>query len=563
MAQEFARGFPAVAAYLARPLRNPPIEALVEGLGVLAGRIERVLDATAPRAAVHFTDLLFPELLRPFPAATIIEVLPAGAAARERRWLEAGAEFEGISVDGVRPRFRAHAPLRTDPWRVEDARLAWSSDRGQSLDVLLGPIASPRDGAALSPVLPLRLFLAGEPRSALALLASLHEHVAAIELVEGDRTRELPRTALRSWGLDSGQALLPRERDEHPGFRLVRELLVLPAKFAFVEVVADVPPPAAPRVTLRFRFATPIPQSVQVTRDSLRTNCIPVANVFDTTTEPLRADLERPTHVLRAAGLAPAHAEVYGVRRVTAEVRTGGRMEIAEGAAFAAAARGSPAGLVYTLHRQVLGAERAPDLVLGLETAVDATSPDIDVLSLEVWATNRALPSALGVGDVRIATPLSPPSCTFRNIVAVSPYRPPPVGEDLRWRTLALLAMTARSLARTDSLRALLHALDLHRTHDRQAARAHAQRVEAIRSVTCRPAVVALERGIARGTDITLELAERAFEGDGDAILFGRVLAQLFAHEASLNAFARTTLRLAGSGRQYVFPALSDERTVG
>ena len=558
--EAFARAFPTIAANLARPLRDPAVEAIAHGLTVLAGRVERVLDATAPRAAVHFADLLFPELLRPFPAATIVEVLPTGRAARERRTFPPGLEFEGIAVEGTRARFRAHAPTRIDPWRVEDAKLAWSSERGQSLEIALAPHHL-REGAALPSPLPLRLYVAGEPRIALTLLSSIEERLAAIELVSGERTVEVPRSALRRWGLRTAEALLPEDRLEHPGHRLVRELLILPMKFAFLEIEsAGAPPrPTTPRVTLRLRFETPLPASVQVTGESFRTNCFPVSNTFGTTTDPLRVALERPSHVLRPAGYPPAHAEVYGVRRVTTRLPSGERAEIAEGAAFDGTPGALP-GVFYTLRREAPDPGRAGDLSLELEVATDAAdSPELDVLTLDVWATNRSLPSAL---DVRIATPWSPPSCTFRNIVAVTPYRPAPLEGDLRWRTLALLGLTTRPIARASSLRTLLHALDLHRTADRQAARAHAHRLEAIHAVTMRAATHPIERGVARGTDVLLELAEHAFDSEGEAILFARVLAQLFAHECSLNSFARTTVRFTGNGRSVTFPPVSEDRTV-
>jgi type VI secretion system protein ImpG len=561
--EAFARAFPTIAANLARPLRNPGVEAVAHGLTVLAARVERVLDATAPLAAVHFADLLFPELLRPFPASTIVEVVPTGTAARERHSFPPGLEFEGIAVEGTRARFRAHAPVRLDPWRVEDARLAWSTERGQSLEIVLAPLQV-REGLAPPSPLPLRLHVAGEPRSALTLLSSIEERVASIEIVSGEHTVEIPRSALRRWGLRTSEALLPEERLEHPGYRLVRELLILPTKFAFLEIDSDRAPPvpAAPRHTLRLRFETPLPASVQVTRESFRTNCVPVSNTFDTTTDPLRVALERPSHVLRPAGYPPAHAEVYGVRRVTTRLRSGERVEIAEGAAFDGTP-GALRGVFYTLHRAAPDPGRAADLSLELEVAADATEPpELDVLTLDVWATNRSLPSALGVGDVRIATPWSPSSCTFRNIVAVTPYRPAPLADDLRWRTLALLGLTTRPIARADSLRTLLHALNLHRTADRQAARAHAQRLEAIAAVTMRAATHPIERGVARGSDVLLELAERAFDSEGEAVLFARVLAQLFAHECSLNSFARTTVRFTGNGRTVAFPPLSEDRTV-
>jgi type VI protein secretion system component VasA len=145
----------------------------------------------------------------------------------------------------------------------------------------------------------------------------------------------------------------------------------------------------------------------------------------------------------------------------------------------------------------------------------------------------------------------------------VTPYRPAARGEALVWRTLALSALSARTLADRDSLRSLLHVLNLHPLGDSQAARAHAQRLEAIVGIETQPVVERL-RGIAmRGHDVRVRLAEGAFDGEGEAFLFGQVIARLFAHEASLNAFVRTTVHLVATGRQFKFPALHADRVLG
>jgi type VI secretion system protein ImpG len=548
----FAHAFPALASSLARPLRNPRVEGLVVGLDVLAARVERLLDRTAARASVHYADLLFPELLRPFPSATIGELTPHGSTAAERRPFPAGAEFEGRAVDGVRPRFRAHAPFRIDPWRVEDARLVWSSERGHALEIALAPLVT---GESAPPLFPLRLHFGGEPRAAFALLAGVAGHLSAIEVASAEAVLSVPPQALRLWGFAADEPLLPRERFEHPGHRLLREFLMMSAKFAFVEIDAPLAPLRGPSAILRLRFDSPV--SPVVTRESVRTNCVPVVNVFETTTEPLRVSLERPSHVLRAAGLAPDQAEIYGVRRVTGRDPEGGRVPIPEGAAF------EGVGLVYTLHRATAASGRSSDVRLELESAPDAESlPEVDLLSVDAWATNRGLAQTLGIGDVRVATPQSPASCTFRNLSAVTPYRPAPMGRTLQQRTLALLALSARSLTRADSLQALLHALDLHRDADAQAARAHAHRLSAVRSVHVTPATAPLDHGVARGSDVHVELSERAFDGEGEALLFGRVLAHLFAHEARVNRFVRTTVRLVETGRSWTSPAQSEEREV-
>ena len=156
--------------------------------------------------------------------------------------------------------------------------------------------------------------------------------------------------------------------------------------------------------------------------------------------------------------------------------------------------------------------------------AQESVDPDIDVLSIELWATNRAVPLSLGLGDVRVPSPLSPSGFAFRNVRAVTPYRATSHGELLVWRAIALGALSTRTLANRDALRTLLHALDLHAMADLQAGRAHAQKVEAIVEVTTAPAVDRLGGKSVRGHDVNVRLNESAFDEKGRPSCSGRFL---------------------------------------
>src|SRR5215472_6309865 len=104
LAAEFARAFPTLADQLATPILDPEVERLVEGYVELAQRIDRLITARSARALEFYADLLSPELLRPFPAATILELEPArGVAGRIE--VAAGAEFWSVPVEGKRCRF--------------------------------------------------------------------------------------------------------------------------------------------------------------------------------------------------------------------------------------------------------------------------------------------------------------------------------------------------------------------------------------------------------------------------------------------------------------------------
>jgi type VI secretion system protein ImpG len=558
-ADAFARAFPAIADRLAQIGPDPDLERLVEGFTELAKRVERVIDATSLRSVGHFAELLTPELLRPFPSATILELAPLGSRRATREDFEAGAEFESISLDGTQCRFRAHAPFAFVPWRVADAKTAWSGSNanGHSLDVGLAPIGPPRPGE--SP-LPLRFHFLGEQRSALLILAWIHAHLVDVELEVDGEVTALGRHAARGWGFGLDEALLPVEPLEHPGLRLLRELMILPAKFAFVEVSGP-PIPASARAVVRFRFDTALPSSVRVDPETIRTNCLPVINAFGTTADPVRPSLERPDQPIRPASFRPAHGEVYAIRDIVARFRNGERAPVASVTAFGAARAGAR-GMKYAIERTPSRSGAGHDVSLAA-AAEEGLDPEVDVLSIDLWATNRALPVSLGVGDVRIAGPLSPRGLGFRNVRALTPYRAAAQGELLVWRVLALSALSARTLASREALRTLLHAFDLHAIADLQAGRAHAQKLEAIVDVVLKPTIDHLGGASVRGHDVTVRLTESGFDGEGEAFLFGNVLAHLFAHEASLNAFVRTTVHLVTTGRLFRFPALHAARVIG
>src|SRR5579862_2635998 len=109
-AERFGAGLPALAGALAQPTTDAPLERVREGLFYLgAACTDRVreLEAEGQRA---LADVVAPDLLRPFPAATILEFSVEKAARR----VPAGAE---VMTSGPRPcRFRTIGELRVAPW---------------------------------------------------------------------------------------------------------------------------------------------------------------------------------------------------------------------------------------------------------------------------------------------------------------------------------------------------------------------------------------------------------------------------------------------------------------
>lgn len=561
LAASFARAYPALAPRLAERSADPDVERLLEAFTYLTERIHEIVDSGSPTAAQVFGDLLSPELARPFPCATVVEI---AAPRTDRITVPAGAEFDSIPIDGTRCRFRAWSSFDLVPWVLDDARIAWSTAEGQSINLSLRSTG----GFGLSSLFPLRLHLSGDSRAALTLLLFLRCHLAEIALVVGDKTFPLGK-AIRAWGLRADEALLPPEPFEHPGLRLLREYYVLPAKFAFVEIApSELPEIATDRVEIKLRFDAQLPTTTHVTRENVRLNCVPVANVFETTTDPIWPTLERPTHLLRPAGLPLGHGETYSVTRVLARAEDHpGVMPVAMFSEFEAAPSDSLRDAFYIARALPTASGRGNEVHLSLGSPLDGgVLPAIEFLSVEVRADNGALPNALGIGDVSLPTE-STRRLSFRNVSAVSTYRPPASGDELRWRTLAVTSLSALPLTNAETLQTLLHVLNLHPLTDAQAARAHAQRLAAILTVAASPArarhgdVCGEQRGtVVVGHDVRVDVSNTGFDGEGDALVFASVLSRVFAHETSLGTFARTTVKVVETGRVFTFPALHGDR---
>jgi len=580
LARAFARAYPSLAPHLSEPSRDPDVERLLDAFSSLTEHVHRLVDEGAPRAAQVFADLLAPELTRPFPASTIVAFDPPREGGRVQ--VQAGAEVESVPVDGTPCRFTAWSAFDVVPWALARARTAWNRDEGQTLSLSLEATSVAPEGLVAS-LLPLRLHLSRDTHAGRTLLLFLRCHLSAVELRiggEGGRCIALGGT-VRPWGLLSHEALLPPEAYEHPGLRLLREYLVMPAKLAFVEVPAprgEASPEDARRVELVFRFDTELPSGFSLAPDDVRLNCVPVTNVFETTTDPVTPTLERPRQVLRTAGLPLGHGETYSVTRVMARLAAvSGMVQIAPFSDFEAAPPDALEDVFFV-------AEAATELQGGGATVLSLGSPaaappvpDVAFLSVDTRASNGALPNVLRVGDVARARSGAPLGLAARNVAPVVPYAAPPRGDELRARALAMTTLSALPVTEPRALRTLLRALDLRPQHDPQAARVEAQRLAAIVDVRVTPGrargAVAFEpvaRGggapaalasdareaVVLGHDVHVVLRTAGFGGEADAVTFGAVLAHFFAHEATLGSFVRTTVTLQETGRVVVFPAL-------
>jgi type VI secretion system protein ImpG len=419
----------------------------------------------------------------------------------------------------------------------------------------------------------MRLHLGGDIRSQLGLLMWISEQLEDVVVIltgEDGKPREvsLGKRAATLAGFGEDEALLPFGRASFPGFRLLEEYYVLPQKFAFVDIagmqVLQESAKDATSCTVAIRFRTPVKDAPAVMTDAVKLHCVPIANVFETSAEPIRLNVARDRFLLRPAGLPPGHAEVYAISRVRAVSKGNTSQEdIPSFYDFSHAENSTQANRTfYTAHLEPSVVADGVDVLLSFGTPEDAGRlPDADVVSVDLLGTNGKLANALRAGEIRVPTTRSPVA-TFRNLLAVTRHVSPPLGRELQWRVVAHSAMGLRSLADRDVLRAALDIYNLHAIGDRQAARANELRVAAVQDIRVAPAEHLVRGSLVRGVAIDISLEEAGFSGDGDLFLFSAMLDRIFASYVSLNSFSKVTVTGIQSKIRFAWPPRVGNQTL-
>jgi len=280
-----------------------------------------------------------------------------------------------------------------------------------------------------------------------------------------------------------------------------------------------------------------------------------VINLFSATAEPILSELPGAEHVLRPAGVKPAHAEVYGVQLVEG-LRRGeaGRKRYAPFFGYSHVGEKGNLPAFYRLRQ-----ERAPggdglDTFLSVSTPRDV-APDLreEVLSVDLTCTNRALAGQVRSGDLCTPTPSSPEGSSFMNLLPATPPTLPPLAT-AHWRLINHLAIVKRSLQSAPALRALLSLYDFQRAADPQGGGVRSK-VDAIQSLETRNVLRTFEGATVRGVSIAIDLEETSFASRGEAVLFGSVINELFASRVAIGAFTELTIRLQPSRVEYAWPA--------
>ncbi|MCJ2081717.1 type VI secretion system baseplate subunit TssF [Methylobacterium sp. J-090] len=442
----------------------------------------------------------------------------------------------------------------------------------------------------------LPIHLVGPEADAVALYEQLFANCTGIFVRHLDGFGDPVVTALgvehlQPVGFEADEALFPKDNRLFDGFDLLREYFTFPRKFLAFRLtgLARVLSRARARsIDLIFTFDEANGRMAAAVRpDAFALYAAPAINLFEMTLDRVPVQTRRHEHHLVPDRSRALDFEPHRVLQVYAHQP--GRPEKAVVRPLYAADGGGPqTGLYYTLRRMPrrrTAKERAfgaasdytgTDVFLSLiePAGLDAES-DVVELSVRALCSNRHLPEHLPVGEAGADFRFTEDGA-LDVACAAGPTRPrEPVVAQLRsrtettfagavaWRLISLLRLNPLGLVERGGGRggeALREMLTLFADLSDSAVE---RRIRGLRSVASRPVVRRLRQragtGAARGTEVTVTLDDKAFEGTG-AFLLGAILERFLAEYASLNHFTQTVIRTVERGQIMRWPPRSGAR---
>jgi len=520
-------------------------ERLLQGTALLTARTRYRIEDDFPEVIGPLYEQLWPQYLRAFPAATLLQLVARPGALRQNLPIASGTVVVGHELTlppdnrTVRCDFQTCGPLSIPPLELTAARL----DRAHPADLRLRlsfelSSGSVFDAAGLKG---LRLHLRGEPAARLTRYLWLTHHARGVSVCDpaGRVCVELPASAISPVGFTPSEALLPGTPPPLDGYRLLQEYFALIDKLIAVEIggLDRVPPGALQGAFELVVHLGPLPApAIGAEPADFALGGVPAINA----SAGEQLDLPVLPQTSQYALTAPQGGEVFAVDAV-------GGYDPAHKAWVEYEPFVGGAGALHTGGRpcyQVLwrgdGVRGARAYLLITDSLGRQLQPPSERLRLTVRYTNGDLPLHLGVGQTLAAAPTTPQFVEVRNLAPIAGARELALGRDELWDLLALFTMHPQDVGSVNGLTQLLQ-----RARSGRSPLGGAPEVRAVRSRLStrlhRQAVVPLR-------EVEVDVGGEAFVCEGHLWLFGQVLRSLFGPRGPSPVFHRLTLRALPDG---------------
>lgn len=560
---EFARSYPEQASMLNLTEvrdRDPYIERLLEGMAFLTANIRSRIDDDVPEISQTLLTQMWPQFIRPFPSATIIEFeskinqLAVPLRCRKGTRILSAAVGEAADESKKRPEEKIRCEYRTikevalNPIRISRATMqeAVSNATVVRIDFEISATAE-LDKLELET---LPLYLHGYPTLTLDLWYYLTQYTSEVRLrfpnARGDTIQTLGgQTCITPAHMDLDTSILPKSGRSFVGTHLLHEYFCFREKFLFVNLrgLGGIEwPEGCIKFTIEVQIDSQIPGDYNVDESTFRLHCAPAVNLFQTQSEPVKVNHRSAEYRVMADVNLPNAMAIYSVDDVESVGAATGHHYTYHSIHELKYRSESPRHYHVTTRNRLFGGDETFISVGGI------SEYETETLSCSILAYNGHFPRRYlferSIHNNSKNNSELPDTVELSNVTRPTPTYMPQANLDYQWGLVAHLALNYSSITDIDTLKRILYLYEWTGSKENQ------RKIDGIKDVNLEFYQEMHRGALLRGMKVCLTLHEGNYASVSDISLYGQMLHSFFTMYANINTVVRTCIYCHPSGKE-------------
>lgn len=550
-AQRFAKSYPEQAALLnleSMRDRDPHVERLLEGVAFLTAQIRQRIDDDLPDISANLLAQLWPQFLRPFPSATIMQFKSRPGQLQQTTIIPAETitHSHPVGEEKLVCQFRTVSALKMQPIQIMAVETTESINKNILIRISLQfePNAIV-DNLDLSD---LRFYLQGDLTLALELYTLLNSQIKKVRVVFSQNPILQPvilgdQSCIKPCHLAVEECLLPLSGRCFQGFQLLLDYFSFREKFLFVSLYG-LDKIKWPKQTQQFIVEIECTGSfsavAMVNKKNFQLHCVPAINLYSMRSEPIQLTQTRVEYPIIVDNQHPEGILLFNIDAVYGQ----GNHSMGHTQLFLMHTfqhKQSAAGFYSVQYRDC-----GMDVMMPYLIVSNKQKKQQEILSCAITVCNKHYPRHFLPEN---SQHFLSQHATFIvcNITRPTPLLLPPTKSDWQWRLVSLLSLNYQTLTDLSVFKELLQ---LYVWSDRAEL---TRKINAITHIDIQT-VSSLQRGlIMRGLEIYLAVNEEGFISFADIYLYGTVLHQFFKLYASINYTVQLKIMCYPSQREYLW----------
>ncbi len=552
LGKEFSQRNPGLASFLLEEGQDPDVERLLEGFAFLTGRLRQSMDREFPEFTHALVGLLWSNYLKPIPSYTIIEFTPE-INMEENKLIEKNTKLFGYSNEHrVDCSFQTSYDVELLPLRIDKVEY-FSNGFSSTIEI---DIAMTSQGSLLDlDISKLRFYLGGSNRISEELYLYLNRFIESIKILVGqddDRVElKLKNDTLLAVGFGEDENILPKQETLFQGYMLIQEFFCYKDKFKFIDILGfDKLKEVSPNILetnksfrIKIELKRELELSNKLNQNNFRLFCTPAINIFKT--DAVSFSKSNQEEEYQVALSQDSQSEIYSILKVKGWATNQNRYQ--EFLPFELFEHTEQKQSYYSKRVKLSDDNKRVKSFIRFAPEIDQQSylNKKMTISIEVLATDKNIPSTLGLGAInRFDSSSTVSNVSIKNITTPSKSFLPPIQGDFLWRIISNMSLNYLSLENIKTFRTLLESYDFIGFSD-SLQRKHTQSMLlGLTDISFRPMEILHQGFPIRGIEVTLEMNPDRYASFGEAYLFASIINEFLILYNSINSFHRFKVKI-------------------